>query len=48
MSLGNLLYKKNPNWKKKFEVKQLKAALESLGDKLIITGERTSIRIKVP
>lgn len=48
MSLGNLLHKKNPDWKKKFEIKQLKAALESLGDKLIITGERTSIRIKVP
>jgi hypothetical protein len=48
IGLGNLLHKKNPDWKKKFEVKQLKAALESLGDKLIISGEQNSIRIKLP
>ena len=45
--LGTLLHKKNPNWKKKYEVKQLKAALESLGDKLVISGERSSITIKL-
>jgi hypothetical protein len=48
IGLGNLLHKKNPDWKKKFEVKQLKAAWESLGDKLIISGEQNSIRIKLP
>ena len=48
LQLGTLLYKKNPDWKKKYEVKQLKTALESLGDKLILSGEGNSLRIKLP
>ncbi|MHA2247220.1 MAG: NYN domain-containing protein [Candidatus Hodarchaeales archaeon] len=48
IQLGTLLHKKNPIWKKKFEVKQLKTALESLGDKLILSGERNSLKIKLP
>lgn len=48
IQLGTLLHKKNPNWKKKYEVKQLKTALESLGDKFILSGERNSLRIKLP
>ncbi|MFX0171830.1 MAG: NYN domain-containing protein [Candidatus Hodarchaeota archaeon] len=48
MQLGSLLYKKNPDWKKKYEVKQLKTALESLGDKLILSGKGDSLSIKLP
>ncbi|MHA2226458.1 MAG: NYN domain-containing protein [Candidatus Hodarchaeales archaeon] len=48
IQLGSLLHKKNPNWKKKYEVKQLNTALESLGDNLILSGERNSLRIKLP
>ena len=48
IQLGTLLHKKNPNWREKYEVKQLKTALESLGDKLILSGARNSIRIKLP
>ena len=48
IQLGTLLHKKNPNWKKKYAVKQLKSALESLGDRLILSGERNSLRIELP
>ncbi len=48
IQLGILLHKKNPDWKKKFEVKQLKTALQSLGDKLMFSGEGTSLRIQFP
>jgi len=47
IQLGTLLHKKNPNWKKKYAVKQLKSALESLGDRLILSGERNSLRIEL-
>jgi hypothetical protein len=46
--LGTLLHKKNPVWKKKFGVKQLKTALESLGEKLVTSGVETSLKIKLP
>ncbi len=47
MRVGTLLHKKNPNWKKKYEVKQLKDALESLGDNIKISGERNALKIEL-
>ncbi|MFX0186035.1 MAG: hypothetical protein ACFE95_23375, partial [Candidatus Hodarchaeota archaeon] len=47
MRLGTLLHKKSPNWKKKYEVKQLKDALESLGDNIKISGEQTALKIEL-
>jgi len=47
MRVGTLLHKKNPNWKKQYEVKQLKDALESLGDKIKISGERNALKIEL-
>ncbi|UCG02704.1 MAG: hypothetical protein JSW11_01685, partial [Candidatus Heimdallarchaeota archaeon] len=47
MRLGTLLHKKNPNWKKKYEVKQLKDAVESLGDNIKISGELNALKIEL-
>jgi 2C-methyl-D-erythritol 2,4-cyclodiphosphate synthase len=45
--LGSLLSKKNPEWKKKYKVKQLRAALNSMEQDLIISGTKHKIRIKL-
>ncbi|MHA1977092.1 MAG: NYN domain-containing protein [Candidatus Hodarchaeales archaeon] len=45
--LGSLLSKKNPEWKKKYEVKQLRSALNSFEQDLVITGTKHQIRIKL-
>jgi uncharacterized LabA/DUF88 family protein len=45
--LGSLLSKKNPEWKKKYKVKQLRAALISMEQDLIISGTKHKIRIKL-
>jgi hypothetical protein len=47
MRAGTLLHKKNPNWKKKYEVNQLKNALESLGDSIKISGEQNALKIEL-
>ena len=44
--LGSLLSRKNPEWKKKYEVKQLRTALNTLEQDLIISGTKHKIRIK--
>jgi len=48
IKLGTLLHKKNPGWKQKYGIKQLKTALDMLGEKLIISGEQNEIIIKLP
>ena len=45
--LGSLLSKKNPEWEKKYEVKQLRTALDALEQDLTISGTKHKIRIKL-
>lgn len=47
LKLGGLLSQKNPEWKKKYEVKKLKYALEILKEKILVSEERTDFKVKL-